>query len=74
MTPVLRVKDRRRYRTVSKNCIYDCPFGAIDDAARLSAALSGIPGVVEHGLFVGLASVLVIAGSGGVRVIERKPK
>src|SRR6266436_4379888 len=58
MTPVLRIKDRRRYRTDSKNCIYDCPFGAIDDTARLSAALSGIPGVVEHGLFVGLASVL----------------
>ena len=40
----------------------------------MAAALSAIPGVVEHGLFVGLASVLVIAGSGGVRVIERKAK
>jgi ribose 5-phosphate isomerase A len=71
MMPVLRTRDRRRYRTDSKNCIYDCGFGAITDAARLAAALSPIPGVVEHGLFVGLASVLVVAGTGGVRVIER---
>jgi ribose 5-phosphate isomerase A len=71
MTPVLRTRDHRRYRTDSKNCIYDCAFGAISDAARLAAALSPIPGVVEHGLFVGLASALVTAGAGGVRVIER---
>jgi ribose 5-phosphate isomerase A len=70
MTPVLRIRDRRRYRTDNKNCIYDCAFGAIADVAGLAAALSSIPGVVEHGLFVGLASVLVIAGVGGVRVIE----
>ena len=70
MTPVLRIRDRRRYRTDNKNCIYDCAFGAIADVAGLAAALSSIPGVVEHGLFVGLASVLVIAGIGGVRVIE----
>jgi ribose 5-phosphate isomerase A len=73
MTPVLRKYDRRRYRTDSRNCIYDCPFGAIDDVPRLAAALSPIPGVVEHGLFVGMASVLIIAGAGGVKVIERKP-
>jgi ribose 5-phosphate isomerase A len=70
MTPVLRSKDRRRYRTDNRNCIYDCSFGAIADTARLAGALSAIPGVVEHGLFVGLASVLVLGGKGGVRVIE----
>jgi ribose 5-phosphate isomerase A len=72
MTPVLRAKDRRRYRTENRNCIYDCRFGAISDTAALAAALCVIPGVVEHGLFVGLASVLVIAGTTGVRIIERK--
>lgn len=72
MTPVLRKKDRRRYRTDNRNCIYDCPFGAIADVPRLAAALSCIPGVVDHGLFVGMATILVIAGPGGVKVIERK--
>lgn len=73
MKPVLRKKDRRRYRTDSRNCIYDCPFGAILDVPRLAAVLSSIPGVVDHGLFTGMASALVLAGAGGVKVIERKP-
>jgi len=74
MIPVLRRKDRRRYRTDNRNCIYDCPFGAIEDTARLAGTLSAIPGVVEHGLFVGLASVLILGGASGVRVIERRPR
>jgi ribose 5-phosphate isomerase A len=73
LTPVLRQKDRRRYRTDNRNCIYDCPFGAINDAPRLASVLSSIPGVVDHGLFIGMASALVLAGAGGVKVIERKP-
>ncbi len=73
MKPVLRTKDRRQYRTDSRNCIYDCPFGAINDAPRLASVLSSIPGVVDHGLFIGIASALVLAGAGGVKVIERKP-
>ena len=74
MMPVLRTKDRRSYRTDNRNCIYDCPFGAISDVPRLAAALSAIPGVVEHGLFVDIASVLVIAAKSGVRVIERQAR
>lgn len=59
------------FRTDSGNYIYDCPFGAIGDPAELAAALSQVTGIVEHGLFCGIASVLVIAGAEGVRVIER---
>jgi ribose 5-phosphate isomerase A len=33
--------------------------------------LNAIPGVVEHGLFIGLASTVVLAGSQGIRVVER---
>jgi len=69
---VLRIKDAQPYRTDNGNVIYDCHFAKIMDAPALAAALSPIPGVVEHGLFVGMASALVIAGSGGVSVIERK--
>ncbi len=72
MRPSLRMKDGAPFRTDGGNVIYDCPFGLIADAASLGAALSMVTGVVEHGLFVGLASAIVLAGAGGVRVIERK--
>jgi ribose 5-phosphate isomerase A len=70
--PVLRLKDGKPFVTDSHNSILDCAFGAISDTARLGTALSDIAGVVDHGLFVGMASALVIAGRDGVRVIERK--
>ena len=72
MRPSLRMKDGAPFRTDGGNVIYDCAFGLIADAASLGAALSMVTGVVEHGLFVGLTSALVLAGAGGVRVIERK--
>ena len=71
LAPVLRAREGAPYRTDSGNLIYDCPFGAILNVAALAAALSPITGVVEHGLFVQMASALVIAGASGVRVIER---
>jgi ribose 5-phosphate isomerase A len=72
LAPALRqTQDGQPYRTDNANYIYDCPFCAIADASALALALSSIPGVVEHGLFIGMASALVIAGSTGVRVIER---
>lgn len=69
---VRREKDGAPFKTDSGNVIYDCAFGAIKDAAKLATALDGITGVVEHGLFIGIASALVIAGETGVKVIERK--
>jgi ribose 5-phosphate isomerase A len=67
---VLRKKDGAVYRTDNGNVIYDCAFGAIADAGKLAAALSCVTGVVEHGLYVGIAKMLVIARSEGVEVIE----
>ena len=72
MTPKLRMKDGQPFRTDGGNIIYDCPFREIAHAPSLAAALSTVTGVVEHGLFVGMASHLIIAGAAGVRVIERK--
>ena len=46
--------------------IYDCALGQIDDATSLSEALLNIPGVVEHGLFLGLATGAVIATETGL--------
>jgi ribose 5-phosphate isomerase A len=51
--------------------IIDAKCQRIADVGRLAAALSGIPGVVEHGLFIGLASKVVLADPAGVRVVER---
>jgi len=64
-----RVKDGQAVRTDSGNFVYDCAFGAIRDAGALAAALSGIAGVVEHGLFVGIATTLIIAHPGEVEII-----
>ena len=51
--------------------ILDCSLGAIADPEALSAILSSIPGIVEHGLFIGLAQTAIVAGPGGVRTIQR---
>ncbi|HEY4943193.1 MAG TPA: ribose-5-phosphate isomerase RpiA [Rhizomicrobium sp.] len=67
----LRTKDGATFKSDSGNLIYDCAFGAITSAAKLGQALSGIPGVVEHGLFLGIATTLLIAHPGEVEVIER---
>jgi ribose 5-phosphate isomerase A len=39
---------------------------------RLAGLLNAIPGVVESGLFVGLASTVILAGANGIRVVERR--
>ena len=49
--------------------ILDCSLGAIDQPERLGERLSAIPGVVEHGLFIGLARAAFIAGAEGVQVL-----
>jgi ribose 5-phosphate isomerase A len=72
LVPILRAKEGQPFRTDNGNYIYDCPFGAIGGTGLLAASLSLIPGVVDHGLFVGMASALVIAGAADVTVIERK--
>jgi len=67
----LRQRDGAVFKTDSGNVIYDIAFGAIQDAPELAAAISAVPGVVEHGLFIGIATTLLIAGPVGVDVIER---
>lgn len=51
--------------------IIDAAIGRIADAEKLAQALATIPGVVEHGLFLGLAGTAIVAGASGIRVIER---
>lgn len=58
--------DGRPFHTDSGHLIVDAAFGRIVDPEALAAALDRIPGVVEHGLFLGLASEAIIAGSEGI--------
>jgi ribose 5-phosphate isomerase A len=51
--------------------IVDAHLGRIQDAPRLAGLLHAIPGVVEHGLFIGLAKTAILAGPQGIRVVER---
>jgi ribose 5-phosphate isomerase A len=67
----LRQRDGAVFKTDSSNVIYDIAFGAIRNAPELAATLSAVPGVVEHGLFIGMATTLLIAGPGGTQIIER---
>jgi ribose 5-phosphate isomerase A len=70
--PTLRRAERKDGPVVTDNgnLVADCAFGEIDASASLSAALSEIPGVVEHGLFVGLADEIHVGTESGVRVDE----
>jgi len=69
---VRKGEDGHAFVTDSRHWIVDAHLGRISDASRLASLLSAIPGVVEHGLFVGLASSAVLAGGQGIRVIERR--
>jgi ribose 5-phosphate isomerase A len=60
--PVLRVKDGAVVHTDSGNPIYDLAVGPIADPGALDRTLRTIPGVVETGLFVGRADVVIVAG------------
>ncbi|QWG20259.1 ribose-5-phosphate isomerase RpiA [Bradyrhizobium sediminis] len=65
-------KDGHVFVTDGGHWIVDAHLGRISDAPRLAGLLTAIPGVVEHGLFIGLASLAVLAGAQGIRVIERR--
>ena len=66
-----RGKDGHAFVTDGGHWIVDAALGRIDDPAALAHALAGIPGVMEHGLFIGLAQMAILAGSGGIRIVER---
>ena len=65
-------KDGHVFVTDGGHWIVDAHLGRITDAPRLAGLLSLIPGVVEHGLFIGLASTALLAGAQGIRVVERR--
>jgi ribose 5-phosphate isomerase A len=64
--------DGSLYMTDNGNPILDCSFGRIEDPPALARTLSDIPGVVEHGLFIGLASVALVGKGNSVEEIQLK--
>jgi ribose 5-phosphate isomerase A len=66
----LRQADGHSYVTDDGLAIADCTFGAIADAPGLEARISAIPGVVESGLFIGLAEMAIIGGPVDVQILK----
>jgi ribose 5-phosphate isomerase A len=64
----LRLAGDKPFLTDEGHHILDCNFGTIPDVAALARELSDMPGIVEHGLFVGMANVVLIAR--GNEVVE----
>jgi ribose 5-phosphate isomerase A len=63
-------QDGKAFVTDTGHHIVDCAFGAINDPDLLADLLPIAPGVVEHGLFLDLADVAIIAGDGGLTLLE----
>ncbi len=66
-----RRKDGHVFVTDGGHWILDAAPGRITDPKALAGRLSAIPGVVEHGLFIGMAQAAILAGTDGIRVVER---
>lgn len=66
----LRMTNGAPFVTDGGHFIVDASFGRIPDPRALSNGLHAVPGVVEHGLFLGLAQAAVIAGADGIRTVR----
>jgi len=66
----LRERDGKPFATDGGHRILDASFGRIPDPEALAKRLAEIPGVVEHGLFLGFADLALVASRDGVAKIE----
>ncbi len=69
--PELRMAAGEPFTTDNGNLVLDTGFGAVD--AALGAALHAIPGVIEHGLFFGMARAAIVGSATGVRILGELP-
>ena len=71
--PTLRLSsDGTPFKTDQGNLILDCRFGPIPDPAQVAARMNERAGIVEHGLFLGLATDVIVAGAEGIRHLRRE--
>jgi ribose 5-phosphate isomerase A len=66
-----REGDGGLYRTDQGNLILDCGFGPIGEPGELARALGARPGILAHGLFLGMTHDVILAGANGVRHVQR---
>ncbi len=66
-----RGADGHAFVTDGGHWIIDVAFDRIDDPQAMAHALAGIPGVMEHGLFIGLAQMAIVAGRDSIKIVER---
>jgi len=69
--PELRMAPGGPFKTDNGNLVLDSSFGAVD--AALGVAIHAIPGVIEHGLFFGMAKAAIVGSATGVRVLGELP-
>jgi len=67
LRPELRIVDGRAFVTDAGHVILDCGTGPIADKVALDASVRAVPGVLDHGLFLGTASLVLVAEGGRVR-------
>jgi ribose 5-phosphate isomerase A len=72
LRPILREHNGRVFLTDNGNWIFDCELQPQDDPAALDRALRAIPGVVDTGLFLGTAAVVLVAEGGTVQEWRRQ--
>lgn len=66
-----KIGEERVFETDQGNFILDCQFGPIREPEKLALHLCGRAGIVEHGLFLGLASDVIVAGKDGIRHLKK---
>ena len=69
--PTLRQDGGKPYVTDNGNWLLDCGFAPMSDPARLEAEINRVPGVMDNGLFIDLASEVILARSGSIERLER---
>jgi ribose 5-phosphate isomerase A len=73
--PELRRSGEELYKTDNGNYIADCRFEAIEAAPKLALTIQNIPGVVDHGLFIGIAAMAIVGKlDGTIEIIEAQSK
>lgn len=65
-------QDGRPFVTDGGHWLLDAKLQRIPDPPKLAIRLAPVPGVMEHGLFIGLAQTAILAGPNGVRLVERR--
>jgi ribose 5-phosphate isomerase A len=71
--PTLRLgADQKPYITDGGHYILNCAFGAMDDPKETAHHLDHVVGLIEHGLFLKVATEAYIAGQGGVKVVKKE--